>query len=327
MNSNSIPPMASNDAPANPLQYSQSMPGMLPQTQWPAMMGQNPLLAQALASWPQQQQQASILQQAQTMAGINGMGFLPTQILQDALRMSTPVGSCSNDDVILAKTLYDSIQSGITYKRAIESLHGVRFVSHSTQRLLTQSQVNNHASSLWKDYYLDNMPRIDHLVASHSSPHTRAVKKPSVELSPPPNASSRGRPSSHGKRRRTSTNNKASHPAEKPKIQRKTINSITTFMPVFDTRLPAPHADVQIPTPPSRSPTPPTNVVRSTNGNRYSEADKEYFLKFIAWRLKGDPSMTKAKLCEKLAEKVHTSFSELSTFLFSWCFLSQGPSP
>ena len=68
--------------------------------------------------------------------------------------------------------------------------------------------------------------------------------------------------------------------------------------------MPAPNAEVQVPDPPSRSPTPPSRIVPGANGNRYTDEDKEYFIKFISWRLKQEPTLTKNELCELLAEKV-----------------------
>jgi len=122
MNSNTPP--ASNGVPAytNPLSMQANVHGM--QTPWSALMPQQPNLA-PLPSWSSPHDQASLLQQAQNIAGYN-MAFFAPQILQDAIRMSAPVGSSSNDDVLLAQVLHDSTKNGYTYKRAIESLHGVR---------------------------------------------------------------------------------------------------------------------------------------------------------------------------------------------------------
>jgi len=53
------------------------------------------------------------------------MQFVPSQLLQEALRMSAPVGSSANDDNLLAQVLYETKKNGKTYKLAIESLHGV----------------------------------------------------------------------------------------------------------------------------------------------------------------------------------------------------------
>lgn len=65
--------------------------------------------------------------------------------------------------------------------------------------------------------------------------------------------------------------------------------------------------DVQLPTPPSRSPTPPTVVIAGARGNKFTEEDKEYFTNFILWQLKCDPSLTRAELCNNLENRVSYS--------------------
>lgn len=65
-----------------------------------------------------------------------------------------------------------------------------------------------------------------------------------------------------------------------------------------------PHMEPEIPPPPSRSPTPPTRIVAGIHGNKYTEEDKMYFIKFMQWRLQQDPTLKKNELCELLAEKV-----------------------
>lgn len=60
--------------------------------------------------------------------------FVPPQIMQDFLRLSTPVGQSPNDDTILAQALYESKQNGKTYRQALEGLHGVR-ASHRNSRV------------------------------------------------------------------------------------------------------------------------------------------------------------------------------------------------
>lgn len=86
--------------------------------------------------------------------------------------------------------------------------------------------------------------------------------------------------------------------------KRSTINSITAPAPVFGGRLPAPHADIKIPDPPSRSPTPPTIVIHQGRGNKYTPEDREYFIKFVGWRLKQNPSLTRNEICDLISQKV-----------------------
>jgi hypothetical protein len=86
--------------------------------------------------------------------------------------------------------------------------------------------------------------------------------------------------------------------------KRRTINSITAHEPSLNLKLLPPQADIKLPDPPSRAPTPPTRVVRGSNGNRFTPEDKEFFIKFIHFELENNPDLTKHDLCVKLAEKV-----------------------
>lgn len=46
-------------------------------------------------------------------------------LLQEFMRLSTPVGSYPNDDELLARAIIDGMKNGKTYRAAIEILHGV----------------------------------------------------------------------------------------------------------------------------------------------------------------------------------------------------------
>ncbi|KAG5653342.1 hypothetical protein H0H81_000964 [Sphagnurus paluster] len=221
------------------------------------------------------------------MPGFN-MPFFPQQMLQDAFAMSVPVEQA--DEKILLQALVESRNRRETYKDALNALHGK----------------NGHSASLWKDYYLDHKDRLDETVSVYLNPPKialQAIKKPSpsafkTESSPLPTripvAAKRQTPSDH-----------SAHRPSQSTGGRNTINSLTTPAPVFGDRLPAPNADIQIPDPPSRSPTPPTIVIpHRGRGNKYTPQDRDFFLKFISWRLKGDPTLTRNDLCALLAEKV-----------------------
>ena len=60
---------------------------------------------------------------------MNSMPYISSQIMQDALRLSAPVGSSPNDEALMVQILYESPLAGQTYKQALESLHGVCLVS------------------------------------------------------------------------------------------------------------------------------------------------------------------------------------------------------
>ncbi|KAF8445798.1 hypothetical protein L210DRAFT_992200 [Boletus edulis BED1] len=248
--------------------------------------------------------------------------MIPQQIMQDFLRLSTPVGSSPNDDTTIAQALHESRQSGKTYRQALEGLHGV----------------NNHAANLWKDYYLDHHDRID-LLVSRLAEQPKTVKKPfvpsksppriSVEatshqvarkrhMSPPrpsspspprqsPKKKGRSGPSQASRRKRatpqsvTTATSTLTRPPNRP---RATFNSLSAPLPSNDfPNLMPPQVHIPLPEPPSRSPTPPSTVQVGTNGNKYTKEDREYFLKFLVWRLKQNPLLTKKELCELLHEK------------------------
>ncbi|KAG0696028.1 hypothetical protein DFH29DRAFT_952859 [Suillus ampliporus] len=241
------------------------------------------------------------------------VSVFPQQVMQDFYRLSAPVGQSPNDDSILAQALFNSKQSGRTYRQALEGLHGV----------------NNHASNLWKDYYLDHHDRFDVLVArlAEKIQPSKAVKKPfastpastSATLSASPQRDrereSRKRQPSPTPPLRQSRPPKRSTPTtitttpslgyRPPKRPRATLNSLSA--PLLPTNLPPKlmplQADITLPPPPSRSPTPPTRIEPGTNGNRYTEEDRAYFLTFISWRLSQDASLTKKELCAMLHEK------------------------
>lgn len=66
-----------------------------------------------------------------------------------------------------------------------------------------------------------------------------------------------------------------------------------------------------LPAAPTRSPSPPTLVIAGPRGNRFTDQDKDYFLRYILWALQCDPSLTRQELCNNLEVKVglhHASF-------------------
>ncbi|KAG6841951.1 hypothetical protein C0991_005131 [Blastosporella zonata] len=220
--------------------------------------------------------------------GAFNMPFFPPQMMQDAFIVPPPVEA--TEEKIILQTLVERRSRRETFKDALNSLHGK----------------NGHTASQWKDYYLDHKDRLDETISVYLNPPKvalQAIKKPSpsafkVEPSPP-----RSLPP----KRSTSVQ----RPPQPAAGKRSTINSLTAPTPVFGDRLPAPNAEIRIPNPPSRSPSPPNIVIPQGRGNKYTPEDRDFFLKFIAWRLKGDPTLTRNDLCSLLAEKAphHTAQS------------------
>ncbi|KAL4070813.1 hypothetical protein J3A83DRAFT_4245584 [Scleroderma citrinum] len=316
--SNGIPPKHLNRVQDNPQQQQTSF-------SWPSVMltGQslNPTAPSLL--WQQSQQNSSnpvstahsqSFNVAHAPSPFDPASFMQQNLMQEFIRLSTPVGQSPDDDTILAQALFQSKQNGKTYRQALEGLHGV----------------NNHAANLWKDYYLDHHGRIEILV-SRLAQQPKTIKKPFTgSISPPriqPKTSSSqltqkrkspptpAPPPSLPKRRivvapKQSQHKRVSHippthtTARPSKRPRATLNSLSAPIVTTGIRgLPLPHADIPVPEPPSRSPSPPTEILLGTHGNRYTPEDRDYFIKFLTWRLKHDPSLTKKQLCDQLAEK------------------------
>ncbi|KAJ7092572.1 hypothetical protein C8R44DRAFT_816036 [Mycena epipterygia] len=218
--------------------------------------------------------------------------FFPQQVLHDAFALSHPVEPA--DEPILLRALVESRSKGETYKDALNRLHGT----------------SGHSASLWKDYYLDNKDRLDSAVqayAAPSRPPEKTAKKPSVgtykaESSPFSSSVAMSSPAPSSRSRRQSQQPVTR--AEPSGGRRRTINSLTTHTPVYNEHLPPPNTELRIPDPPSRSPSPPTEVIpHNRGGNKFTPDDRAYFIKFILWRLKGDPTLLRNELCELLAEK------------------------
>ena len=179
-------------------------------------------------------------------------------------------------------------------------------------------QKNGHSASLWKDYYLEHKERLDAWIAlclqADAPKNTATAKKPVVakptlkcepsmspivKASPAPTMKQKEKI----KKERTSVTPSASIP---PRISgRTTQNSLSAPDPVFGDRLPPPNTEIRIPAPPSRSPSPPSHIVPSGRGYKYTPEDRDFFIKFISWRLKGDPTSTRMDHCAQLAEKVN----------------------
>ena len=130
--------------------------------------------------------------------------------------------------------------------------------------------------------------------------------KKTVKAEPSPGPSSVSSKRSHARARESSRPSPRQSVQPPAKKSRRTFNSITGPEAVFDDRLPPPHADLKTPEPPSRSPTPPTLVVSAGRGNKFTPQDRDFFLKFVSWRLKENPTLSRGELCDALAAKVRS---------------------
>ena len=150
-----------------------------------------------------------------------------------------------------------------------------------------------------------------------SSPTAVASESASRSRPSPVPPRNRGRPKSDSRRSSAfSASHKVPATGRSQKRKRATINSITAYSPIQNFRnLTPPHADIKIPEPPSRSPTPPSRVVPGVRGNRYTEEDQIFFIDFISYELKCNPALTKNELAEMLHHKAIIS-QLLDMFLY-----------
>ncbi|KAJ7099612.1 hypothetical protein C8R43DRAFT_1048549 [Mycena crocata] len=268
-----------------PRQPAQSMHPLAPPQNWMQQNHYHPApVQQQYAAGPGWSNQMSAQGFHNGMAGLPP--FFPQQLLHDAYMLAQPVES--GDEPVLVKALVDSRAKGETYKDALNRLHGT----------------SGHSASLWKDYYLEHKDRLDSAVHAYVAPKT--VKKPMYKAESSPFSSSVALSSPAPSSRSRRPSQQPSHPSRGSSAgpRRQTINSMTTHTPVYNKSLPPPNTELRIPEPPSRSPSPPTEVIpHNRGGHKFTAADRAWFIKFIGWRLKGDPTLHRNELCELMAEK------------------------
>jgi hypothetical protein len=206
-----------------------------------------------------------------------------------------------DSDMAVARALLDATHVGKSYKQALEGLH----------------LFHNKPAYHWKDYYLEHTHRINSLVMRLQDPATRTLKKPNLDTFTEVKQESRNgvprwAPSPNHPHSREGSISARLPPGMNPGPSgRQTLNSLSGPSAVYTHHMPAPNAEIQIPEAPSRSPTPPTRIEMKGGTNMYTPEDKDYFIKFISWRLKQDPNLTRAELCDQLGLKApqHTSSS------------------
>ena len=90
-----------------------------------AFTGMNPLQPNILGAMLQQQQQQQ--QQQQSAAAQFNVG----QLLSDAIKLSSPIGSKPDDEELLIQALCASEKKNQSYRLALEGLHGVSVLRHT----------------------------------------------------------------------------------------------------------------------------------------------------------------------------------------------------
>lgn len=181
--------------------------------------------------------------------------------------------------------------------------------------MLSYLKVNDHSASSWKDYYLEHGDHIDLLVIEHG-----------LQFSKSP--SSRDVPTRSSQNQENCTNFNV---PESPLGTPSTLQPVRPQSPLVDdksfpaspiaghhhrTRTSNVHhkghrakacyevLDMQIPPPPSRSPSPPVVDADELPSRSYTDAEKAFFVTSIQWQLKNDPLKSKNALSWELSEKV-----------------------
>ncbi|KAI0058939.1 hypothetical protein BV25DRAFT_1829494 [Artomyces pyxidatus] len=250
-------------------------------------LGQNPQMAASMLSNPHLLQSFASLMSAfsappqqQQMQMPAQMGLtLPPEVfttLPDVYKHNKPVGTSPNDEELLVKALFEAKRTNVTYRRALDEMHGV----------------NYHSANLWKDYYLEHTFRLNARVSLLSA--SSVGKKP---LHPATQGNGEARP----KKARIDDREPVPSSSRTP-LPRILQTSGTGRQPV---------ARPSLPRPPSREPMPPTTIIRAGRGNMFTAEDKKYFVDYITWELKADPSLRRMDLVRGLSQKA-PQHSELS---------------
>jgi hypothetical protein len=272
------------------------------------------------------------------------LSFLPPHIIERARALAKPVEV--SDEPLLVETIVDALRKDKdgSYRDILNGLHGVSHMVPLFRPILHASQRNGHSASLWKDYYLDHKRHIDVLVRTkkkegptqptvskplhgqrEAGPSTvkkpvftlPTIKKPALKYESPVHSLGRTHMSASAPLKRarskaiTSKEKRLTSPAVIPASgsRRTTLNSLTTFDPVFNSQLPPPHTEIKIPDLPSREPSPPTTIVANNLGHKFTQEDRDFFIKFIQRRFMEDPTMQRKDICDRLAEKARVSSS------------------
>lgn len=102
---------------------------MSQQNSWVDMQRQNisqhahPHHQQHFNDWSNNQQHQNFSNGLNSMQGFGGMNYLPPQVVQDALVLSSPVRL--QDEPLLIQTLVQACHTNTTYREALNGLHGV----------------------------------------------------------------------------------------------------------------------------------------------------------------------------------------------------------
>ncbi|KLO17069.1 hypothetical protein SCHPADRAFT_994695 [Schizopora paradoxa] len=251
----------------------------------------------------------TMYQQMQNVAPPASRSQLPTPATE-AQKPFVPM-----DEHKLAQVLFQQTTSGVTYKAAIETMHGF----------------DGYAAYAWKDFYLEHKQKVDRIVDDYKAhairPSVRLEERPNDvkrELSASVSLSAKEEQQQQRKKSKEGSNPpKASKEKDKGKVKsrareevsissasrRKTFNSLSVTPADNLLALVPPgvaiDAHTGLPAAPSKRPTAPTSVISKGfrgRGNAYTEEDTAFFYQLAAWELANNPNATKGSICELLSE-------------------------
>ncbi|KAH9950436.1 hypothetical protein B0H21DRAFT_723370 [Amylocystis lapponica] len=268
----------------------------------------------------------------------NPMQNIMTQVMNEACRNTVPITS-AEDESRLVRVLYESEIKGQTYRQAIETLHGTNdhtamiwkdyYLDHTPRlnRLVAnlraaKSLSANRSSQSGAPSSSSGRASQPQPFASGSRPRSDQARPPASQSSASPSnthrthqlydghrshGSSVPQPGSSSSRHHVLSHSAIRSQQSKPSEQStgrqwsstRTAVNAGPFVSLHPVRW-----AIKIPDPPSREPTPPTRVEFAARGNKYTEDDQAFFIKFIQWKLKEDPTLAKEPLCTLLSQKV-----------------------
>ncbi|OBZ76031.1 hypothetical protein A0H81_03083 [Grifola frondosa] len=205
------------------------------------------------------------------------------------------------DDKVIAQTIVKGRGGGQTVREALEALHGVK----------------NRSAQWWKDYYMEYSESINDLVA-RTAKYAQAASAPApaslsaaVQGLEPFNVTTSAVISEPTLAKHHRDSHRRDIPAQRTEGSG-TCDKLDVDDSVSGTGVPsmaneklsasAPSLYLSLDIP-SRPPTPPTKVEKTGPGNKFTEDDKEFFVKLILWELSRDSSLTRSKLMRLAAEK------------------------
>lgn len=221
----------------------------------------------------------------------------------NATKLDTFAGTLEDDERICIDAITSGRSKGLTTRQALEGLHGV----------------NNHTAGSWKDYYLEYQAHLDALIIKRksqgpsSSVHRSYVPMPRHtqydDLTHPVSQRSSGLGYTRDQDGRIPTvisarRENAAMPNSTGSLERQhEAQAVTSRKRETPSSRSRKRAVVHLPSPPSRSPTPPP-AVDMYPGRKTTHEERNFLVRSIQWQLRQDPGTSYQRMAARLAEKL-----------------------